>query len=130
MRGQQHEGTVAVGDALRLGEHVAYVVPRVAVEALLEALLVEVVPDEAHRAPQHKEAVEAPAAIARLRPRFLRDFSTGAPNVKQTRENLFANATRWKTYIPSISWYGSKNQYHLWLLGNEIFTLNQNLLGE
>ena len=47
VRGQQHEGTVAVGDALRLGEHVAYVVPRVAVEALLETLLIEVVPDEA-----------------------------------------------------------------------------------
>ena len=49
---------------------------------------------------------------------FLSDLEDPLANVKQTRENLFANATRWKTYIPSISWYGSKNQYHLWLLGN------------
>ena len=25
---------------------------------------------------------------------------------------------RWKTYIPSINWYGKKNQYHTWLFGN------------
>jgi len=49
---------------------------------------------------------------------FLSDLEDELTHVKQTRENLFANATRWKTYIPAISWYGSKNQYHLWLLGN------------
>ena len=49
---------------------------------------------------------------------FLSDLEDPLANVKQTRENLFTNATRWKTYIPAISWYGSKNQYHLWLLGN------------
>ena len=49
---------------------------------------------------------------------FLSDLEDPLANVKQTRENLFTNATRWKTYIPAISWFGSKNQYHLWLLGN------------
>lgn len=49
---------------------------------------------------------------------FLSDLEDALTNVKKTRENLFTNATRWKTYIPAISWYGSKNQYHLWLLGN------------
>ncbi len=49
---------------------------------------------------------------------FLSDLETSLAKVKQTREGLFANATKWKTYIPAISWYGSKNQYHLWLLGN------------
>ena len=49
---------------------------------------------------------------------FLSDLEDPLANVKQTRENLFTNATRWKTYIPAISWYGSENQYHLWLLGN------------
>ena len=49
---------------------------------------------------------------------FLSDLEDPLANVKQTRENLFTNATRWKTYIPAISWYGSKNQYNLWLLGN------------
>ena len=49
---------------------------------------------------------------------FLSNLEDPLANVKQKRENLFINATRWKTYIPAISWYGSKNQYHLWLLGN------------
>ena len=49
---------------------------------------------------------------------FLSSLKTPLSNVKQSRENLFINSTRWKTYVPSISWYGGKNQYHLWLLGN------------
>jgi len=42
----------------RVLAHVANVVPRVAVERLLEALLVEVVADEADRAAEDKEAVQ------------------------------------------------------------------------
>jgi len=49
---------------------------------------------------------------------FLSDLNTPLFKTKQSRENLFTSATRWKTYIPAISWYGGKNQYHLWLLGN------------
>jgi peptide/nickel transport system permease protein len=49
---------------------------------------------------------------------FLSDLKNPLFNVQQSREGLFKNATRWKTYIPTISWYGGKNQYHLWLLGN------------
>ena len=49
---------------------------------------------------------------------FLSDLEDPLDNVIQARKNLLTNATRWKTYIPAISWYGSKNQYHLWLLGN------------
>ena len=49
---------------------------------------------------------------------FLSDLKAPLLNVKQSRESLFTNATRWKTYVPAISWYGGKNQYHLWLLGN------------
>ena len=49
---------------------------------------------------------------------FLSNLRTPLSNVTQSREILFTNATRWKTYIPTISWYGGKNQYHLWLLGN------------
>jgi peptide/nickel transport system permease protein len=49
---------------------------------------------------------------------FLSNLRTPLSNVTQSREILFRNATRWKTYIPTISWYGGKNQYHLWLLGN------------
>ncbi len=49
---------------------------------------------------------------------FLFDLKAPLLNVKQSRESLFTNATRWKTYVPAISWYGGKNQYHLWLLGN------------
>ena len=28
------------------------------------------------------------------------------------------NSSHWKTYVPSIKFYGSKNQYHFWLFGN------------
>lgn len=49
---------------------------------------------------------------------FLSDLKNSLFNVQQSREGLFKNATRWKTYIPTISWYSGKNQYHLWLLGN------------
>ena len=49
---------------------------------------------------------------------FLSDLKAPLLNVKQKRESLFIDEARWKTYIPAISWYGSKNQYHLWLLGN------------
>ena len=49
---------------------------------------------------------------------FLSELEVPLLNVNKTRGNLSKNATRWKTYIPAISWYGAKNQYHLWLLGN------------
>ena len=39
-------------------------------------------------------------------------------NLKQSRENLFLNQTKWKTYIPSINWYGINSQYHWWLFGD------------
>ena len=49
---------------------------------------------------------------------FLSKLKDPLLDLKKSRENLFKNSTRWKTYIPAISWYGKKNQYHLWLLGN------------
>ena len=49
---------------------------------------------------------------------FLNNLEVPLTNVTNARENIFSNATKWKTYIPAISWYGGKNQYHLWLLGN------------
>ena len=49
---------------------------------------------------------------------FLSDLEIPLSIVKKSRESLSINATRWKTFIPSVNWYGSKNQYHLWLLGN------------
>lgn len=30
---------------------------------------------------------------------------------------LPAEATPWKIYLPTIHWYGTKNQYHRWLMG-------------
>ena len=31
---------------------------------------------------------------------------------------MLDNPSSWKTYVPSIIWYGSSNQYHHWLFGN------------
>ena len=49
---------------------------------------------------------------------FLNHLENNLLEAKESRSNLFSNSTRWKTYIPSINWYGTKNQYHLWLLGD------------
>eukprot|EP00972_Heterocapsa_arctica_P067804 10010995-Heterocapsa_arctica.AAC.1 len=53
-----HQGSTRILlDAVRARD-VGDVVPRVAVERLLEAQLVEVVADEAHGAAEHEEAVQ------------------------------------------------------------------------
>jgi len=49
---------------------------------------------------------------------FLAHLGAPLSIVKSAHEKMFANATRWKNYIPTIQWYGGKNQYHLWLFGN------------
>ena len=49
---------------------------------------------------------------------FLKSLNNPLLVAQNNRENLFLKAKRWQTYIPAINWYGSKNQYHLWLFGN------------
>ena len=38
--------------------------------------------------------------------------------LKRVRKQLEVTQTRWKTYIPSIKWYGINSQYHWWLFGD------------
>lgn len=38
--------------------------------------------------------------------------------LESTKNKLTSKATRWKTFIPKLHWYGKNNQYHLWLFGN------------
>ena len=45
-------------------------------------------------------------------------LSSAYHNVKNRRKLLSTTKTKWKTYIPSINWYGFKSQYHHWLFGN------------
>lgn len=45
-------------------------------------------------------------------------LETGLNNIIQEEYNLEEKSTKWKTYIPSIHFYGINNQYHQWLLGN------------
>ncbi|MDC0204769.1 ABC transporter permease [Flavobacteriales bacterium] len=49
---------------------------------------------------------------------FLAHLGASLSIVKSAHEKMFTNATKWKNYIPTIQWYGGKNQYHLWLFGN------------
>ena len=49
---------------------------------------------------------------------FLTPLKPHVNKVKKSKNYLEANKTKWKTYIPSINWYGFKNQYHTWLFGN------------
>lgn len=37
---------------------------------------------------------------------------------QQYYQLMLNNAESWKTYIPTIIWYGIGNQYHFWLFGN------------
>ena len=63
--------------------------------------------------------------IARFGEIITNIFSQGLrETIRQVKANFagmgeeLVKETRWKTYVPAISWYGVKNQYHLWLLGN------------
>jgi peptide/nickel transport system permease protein len=38
--------------------------------------------------------------------------------VVKKRESLSKKSTKWKTYIPSINWYGINSQYHWWVFGD------------
>ncbi len=49
---------------------------------------------------------------------FLSHLAAPLALVKTAHAAMFTNATRWKTYIPAINWYGGKNQYHIWLVGD------------
>lgn len=48
-------------------------------------------------------------------------FSKIKPEFSKAQQNyqsMLDNAEGWKTYIPTIIWYGIGNQYHFWLFGN------------
>ena len=49
---------------------------------------------------------------------FFNPLLSSFNNVKNYNGKLVNSQNRWKTYIPTIHWYGSQNQYHLWLFGN------------
>ena len=49
---------------------------------------------------------------------FLNVLQPSLLNVENSKSELSLKATRWRTYIPALNWYGTKNQYHLWLFGN------------
>ena len=49
---------------------------------------------------------------------FLNPLSNNFIDVISARKRLHTDAKKWKNYIPSLKWYGAKNQYHLWLFGN------------
>ena len=38
--------------------------------------------------------------------------------VIKLKNNLSITKTKWKTYIPSINWYGINSQYHWWVFGD------------
>jgi peptide/nickel transport system permease protein len=49
---------------------------------------------------------------------FLNSISKEYNLSKEHYNQVLENTSHWKTYIPKIVWYGSKNQYHFWLFGN------------
>ena len=49
---------------------------------------------------------------------FLNELGQDFDYVVDCYKKLSTQSTRWKTFIPTIAWYGSNNQYHVWLVGN------------
>lgn len=49
---------------------------------------------------------------------FSPEFTEAASKLKGAYSTLLHTKTRYKNFIPKITWYGSHNRYHLWLFGN------------
>ena len=49
---------------------------------------------------------------------YLNSLKPALSEAEKYKNDLSEKSTRWKTYIPTLHWYGTKNQYHLWLFGN------------
>ena len=49
-------------------------------------------------------------------------FLSGVKNefdlAKVSYDAMLSEQSSWKSYVPQIIWYGSKNQYHFWLFGD------------
>ena len=49
---------------------------------------------------------------------FFGEIKAAFATTKEKYQFMLDNEQSWKTYIPTIIWYGSSNQYHFWLFGN------------
>jgi len=49
---------------------------------------------------------------------FLSVVKTEFDLAKVAYDNMLSQKSSWKSYVPQIIWYGSKNQYHFWLFGD------------
>ena len=49
---------------------------------------------------------------------FFKPLTQSFNNVKKLNLAFNKKDKKWKTYVPTIHWYGTSNQYHLWILGN------------
>ncbi|MEC8611007.1 MAG: ABC transporter permease [Bacteroidota bacterium] len=49
---------------------------------------------------------------------FLAPVKTEFERTKAAYDKMLTQKSSWKSYIPNIIWYGSKNQYHFWLFGD------------
>ncbi len=50
-------------------------------------------------------------------PEIKNALTTEYQNLKNAWENVVKNKETWKIYIPKITFYGTHNQYHRWLMG-------------
>lgn len=50
---------------------------------------------------------------------FYREPPSFSATIEKSLRQLKAHTTRYKNYIPKITWYGRHNRYHLWLFGND-----------
>jgi len=52
----------------------------------------------------------------------LQSLQLSYDKTKESYQNVINNSSVWKNYIPSINFYGYKNQYHRWLFGDGEFS--------
>jgi len=50
---------------------------------------------------------------------FLKPIEGSIGNLLNDYKSVYTEPTKIKNYIPSIKWYGFKNQYHRWLFGDK-----------
>lgn len=55
----------------------------------------------------------------------LSDFHAKVVDLKAQYTKIKSEKTEYKNYIPSIKWYGIKNQYHRWLFGDAPWFLGE-----
>ena len=74
--------------------------------------------------------VNAIDSLCNLHPGTLQSVQAQLRNVQGAYRTVQKTKSEWKTYIPSLGWYGVHNQYHRWLSHVIVGDLGKSYIGE